>query len=206
MTSSNLWESFIISKDQLQKYWLLSLVAHWFELVEFRIFVVVFFRQAKHEKIKTNIQYSEFETSKSMSHHGHLEMTYGVPVSHGLAEGYNVRNNIFTLEFKGPPFGSYTSKPNLYLVSYAYSSSGPYMFVDFSYNEFITCLHKFCITNLRFFFMNFLLLSSYLSYQSYHKQFDLYQKHSIKVKFLKISWKKFVVKEFVKTCDELVLR
>ena len=72
-------------------------------------------------------------------------MTYGVPVSHGLAKGYNVRDNILTLEFKGPPFGSYTSKPNLDLVSYAYSSSGPDMFVDFSYNEFITCFHEFCI-------------------------------------------------------------
>ena len=41
------WEFFIISKDQL-----LSLVAHRFEFVEFRIFVVVFFRQENLKKSK----------------------------------------------------------------------------------------------------------------------------------------------------------
>ena len=135
-------------------------------------------------------------------------MTYRVPVSHGLAKGYNVRNNIFTLEFKGPPFGSYTSKPNLYLVSYAYSSSGPYMFVDFSYNEFITCLHKFCITNIRFFFTNFLLLSSYLSYQVIINSLISIKTfyHSKVFKNIVKKIRRFVVKEFVKTCDELVLR
>ena len=135
-------------------------------------------------------------------------MTYRVPVSHGLAEGYNVRNNILTLEFKGPPFGSYTSKPNLYLVSYAYSSSGPYMFVDFSYNEFITCLHKFCITNLRFFsriFYCFLviyhtrvIINSLISIKTFY--------HSKVLKNIVKKIRRFVVKEFVKTCDELVLR
>ena len=50
----------------------MSLVAYRFERVdEFRIYVVVFLRQTQLQKIKTNIQYSKFDTSKSMSYHGH---------------------------------------------------------------------------------------------------------------------------------------
>ena len=47
------------------------LVAHRFGRVKFRIFVVVFLQAGALEKIKTNIPYSKFDTSKSMSYQGH---------------------------------------------------------------------------------------------------------------------------------------
>ena len=46
----------------------MSLVAHRFGLVEFRIFAVGFFRQTQLKKIKTNIQ---IDASKSMSYQRH---------------------------------------------------------------------------------------------------------------------------------------
>ena len=42
-----------------------------FGCVKFRIFVVVFFRQAHLKKIKINILYSKLDTSKMMSYQGH---------------------------------------------------------------------------------------------------------------------------------------
>ena len=45
----------------------MSLVAHRFGRVEFRIFVVVFYRQAQ---LKNQNKYSKFDTSKSMSYQG----------------------------------------------------------------------------------------------------------------------------------------
>ena len=61
---------FICLFSGIRNFCLISLVAHRFGPVNFE-YLLLLFQASAVEKIKTNIQYSKFDTSKSMSYQGH---------------------------------------------------------------------------------------------------------------------------------------